>query len=192
MQRVRAHSFRVSADRHRVGIALLLGGTVVRRYTVLERLCQKQYSTVIFSVWHLECSCACKLGDRSNLSEDCTLEFTLGRKPGQQVVSTPPTSFFVHAMPSGQTYFLLKPSTTTSFTSSAGKKHLYDAEGRSLVDLDKKMVSLHGTWLLTRSADGSRIAEVKPSKKSEYMCCTAAVLCTPPPLALCGRTRPWS
>lgn len=65
----------------------------------------------------------------------------------------------------GQTYFLLKPSTTTSFTSSAGKKHLYDAEGRSLVDLDKKMVSLHGTWLLTRSADGSRIAEVKPSKK---------------------------
>lgn len=63
---------------------------------------------------------------------------------------------------------MLKPSTSTSFTSSGGKKHLYDAEGRSLVDLDKKMISMHGTWMLTRSADGSRIAEVKPSKNSEY------------------------
>lgn len=97
-------------------------------------------------------------------------------------ISTPPTSSLLVPLPSGQTYFMLKPSTATSFTSSGGKKHLYDAEGRSLVDLDKKMVSMHGTWLLTRSADGSRIAEVKPSKKSEYMCC--AVLCSsasPPP-----------
>jgi uncharacterized protein YxjI len=69
--------------------------------------------------------------------------------------------------PAGKTYYMLKPSTATSFTSTGGKKHLYDAEGRSMVDLEKKMVSLHGTWMLTRSADGTRIAEVKPSKKSE-------------------------
>ncbi len=75
----------------------------------------------------------------------------------------PPTT---HA---GKTYFMLKPSTTTSFTSSNLKKHLYDTNGRSLVDLDKKMISLHGTWMLTRSADGSRIAEVKPSRKSELV-----------------------
>lgn len=42
-----------------------------------------------------------------------------------------------------------------------------------MVDLDKKMVSLHGTWMLTRSADGSRIAEVKPSKKSEWLAAAA-------------------
>lgn len=67
--------------------------------------------------------------------------------------------------PAGKTYYMLKPSTATSFTSSGGKKHLYDADGRSMVDLEKKMVSLHGTWMLTRSADGTRIAEVKPSRK---------------------------
>jgi hypothetical protein len=43
----------------------------------------------------------------------------------------------------GKTHFLLKPPSTTSMTSAAGKKHLYDAQGRPIVDLDKKMVSAY-------------------------------------------------
>lgn len=89
--------------------------------------------------------------------------------PRQHNTPAAPFTPFLPGVPAGKIHFILKPPTTTSLTSSAGKKHLYDAQGRPIVDLDKKMVSLHGTWLLTRSADGSRIAEVKPSKKSECM-----------------------
>lgn len=82
---------------------------------------------------------------------------------------------------------MLKPS-GTSFTSSGGKKQLFDAHGRPLVDLEKKMISMHGTWLLKRSADGTRIAEVKPSKHGEYKACTLTHLlllmkeASPPPI----------
>lgn len=54
---------------------------------------------------------------------------------------------------------MLKAKAGSTF--SAGKRQLYDAYGKPLIDVEAKMVSLHSTWLLKRSADGSRLADVK-------------------------------
>ncbi|KAF8061132.1 LURP-related protein [Scenedesmus sp. PABB004] len=50
--------------------------------------------------------------------------------------------------------------------SVGGKRQLLDAGGAPLLCIERKLLSLHGTWVLTRPGDGARLAEVKPSLAS--------------------------
>jgi hypothetical protein len=50
------------------------------------------------------------------------------------------------------------------------KRQLLDAYGSPLLHMERKMISLHDTWLLVRPSDGARIAELKPALMSLTPC----------------------
>ncbi|WIA19859.1 hypothetical protein OEZ85_005762 [Tetradesmus obliquus] len=50
--------------------------------------------------------------------------------------------------------------------SIGNKRQLLDAYGTPLLHMERKMMSLHGTWLLLRPSDGAKLAELKSSLMS--------------------------
>jgi hypothetical protein len=52
----------------------------------------------------------------------------------------------------------------------ADKRTLLDAYNQPALQLERKMLTLHGTWLLTNPRTGQRVAEVKPSLMSLTPC----------------------
>jgi hypothetical protein len=54
--------------------------------------------------------------------------------------------------------------------SIGSKRQLLDAYGSPLLDMERKMLSLHGTWLLLRPSDGMKLAELKSSLMSLTPC----------------------
>jgi hypothetical protein len=66
----------------------------------------------------------------------------------------------------GRTVFKLSAATF----SSRNKRQLLDAYGSPLLHMERKRLSLHGTWLLVRPSDGARIAELKPAMMSLTPC----------------------
>lgn len=54
--------------------------------------------------------------------------------------------------------------------SIGNKRQLLDAYGTPLLHMERKMMSLHGTWLLLRPSDGAKLAELKSSLMSLTPC----------------------
>lgn len=54
--------------------------------------------------------------------------------------------------------------------SMADKRTLLDAYNQPALQLERKMLTLHGTWLLSNPRTGQRVAEVKPSLMSLTPC----------------------
>jgi uncharacterized protein YxjI len=50
------------------------------------------------------------------------------------------------------------------------KRTLLDAYGQPALQMERKMLTLHGTWLMTNPRTGQRVAEIKPSLMSLSPC----------------------
>ncbi|KAF6261719.1 tubby C-terminal-like domain-containing protein [Scenedesmus sp. NREL 46B-D3] len=62
----------------------------------------------------------------------------------------------------GRPFFKL----SAALFSIGNKRQLLDAYGSPLLHMERKMLSLHGTWLLLRPSDGAKLAELKSSLMS--------------------------
>jgi hypothetical protein len=72
----------------------------------------------------------------------------------------------------GRPFFKL----SAALFSIGNKRQLLDAYGTPLLHMERKMLSLHGTWLLVRPSDGARVAELKSSLMSLTPCkCIEAI-----------------
>jgi uncharacterized protein YxjI len=66
----------------------------------------------------------------------------------------------------GRPFFKL----SAALFSIGNKRQLLDAYGSPLLHMERKMLSLHNTWLLVRPSDGAKVAELKPSMMSLTPC----------------------
>jgi hypothetical protein len=69
-------------------------------------------------------------------------------------------------LPPGRPFFKL----SAALFSIGNKRQLLDAYGTPLLHIERKMLSLHGTWLLLRPSDGAKLAELKSSLMSLTPC----------------------
>jgi hypothetical protein len=76
------------------------------------------------------------------------------------------------------------------------KRTLLDAYGQPALQMERKMLTLHGTWLMTNPRTGQRVAEVKPSLMSLSPCewlltdCMRSIVALPGNMCCCISMQP--